>query len=547
MLLMFLSIVILIPTLMGWGKIIHSVLGPCTGGVAGHAFSGILGLSIIFTILSYFTPLNFYVEISAICMGLLFFFRDHLYKKFHAFSKKDCIIIVTASIIIVFCSSFYPFVLDHYGYYVPSIRWLTEYGMVKGISNLDITLGQMSVWHIFQAGFSHFSDPFLRINSIVLIIYILYIIEEKSWIQLCFIPVLLLFSQSPSPDLPVIVFSLIILNEIMKGNTSASSLFVFSSFVFIIKPTMVWLPILGFLYSFCIIKSRFISVLPGFAVILLFFIKNIYTFGYPIFPVAFPNLEVHWQPNPEILKISSRFAIQKTYDMQYSYEEIRNFSFTDYIKNWFLLDGIKSKINILFIVSILIFIVFTIIKKNRTITLICISLIIKSIAVLLFSAQYRFFVDVFFVTFFVLLASFFNRQKSLIVFFALSTIIISFLMIPDILKTYLPSFRPGSFMSKYELKQLYKPSTYHYHNFNSYKIGNLKFNVSKNYPYNFDTPLPAISESYIYSNIKAGIFPQLADEKNVHQGFIWKKLTTEQKAEAEKVIYSIKKTYQQNR
>lgn len=73
MLLMFLSTVILIPTLMGWGNIIHSVLGPCTRGVAGHAFSGILGLSIIFTILSFFTPLNFYVEISAICMGLLFF------------------------------------------------------------------------------------------------------------------------------------------------------------------------------------------------------------------------------------------------------------------------------------------------------------------------------------------------------------------------------------------------------------------------------------------------------------------------------------------
>lgn len=547
MLLMLLSTVILIPSFMGWGHIIHYVLTPYIKGVAGYALSGILGLSIIFTILSFFTPLNFYVEIPSLFIGLLFFLKDHLYKKFRVFSQTDCIIIVTASIIIIFCSSFYPFVLDHYGYYAPTIKWLNEYGMVKGISNLDITLGQMSVWHIFQAGFSNFSDPFLRINSILLIVYILYIIEEKSWIQLCIIPVLLLFSQSPSPDLPVIVFSLIILNEIMKGNSSAVSLFVFSSFVFIIKPTMIWLPILGFLYSTFIIKSKFNSVLPGLAIILLFFIKNIYTFGYPIFPVVLPNLGVHWQPNPEILKISSRFAIQKTYDMQYSYEEIRNFSAIDYIRNWFLLEGIKSKINILFIVSLLLFIVFAIIKKNKIITLICVSLIIKSILVLLFSAQYRFFIDVFFVIFLVFLAGCFNRKTSLALFFVLNMIIISFLMMPDILKTYLPSFRPGSFMGKYEIKQLYKPSAYHYNNFNSYKIGNLKFNVSKNYPYNFDTELPAISESYIYSNIKAGIFPQLADEENIHHGFIWKKLTPIQKTEAEKVMYSIKKTYQQNR
>ncbi|WP_449401401.1 LIC_10190 family membrane protein [Chryseobacterium wanjuense] len=268
---------------------------------------------------------------------------------------------------------------------------------------------------------------------------------------------------------------------------------------------------------------------------LLFFIKNIYTFGYPIFPISIEDLGVTWKPNPEVLKISSQYAIQKTYDMQYSYEEIQQFSGFDYIKNWLFLDGIKAKINMLFIFSLLIFIVFTFIKKNKIISLICISIITKSILVLLFSAQYRFFIDIFFVIFFVIFINYFNQKKSIAVFSVLSLIFIGFLTLPNILQTYLPSFKLGNFMGKFEKEQLYKPSTYDYNKFQSFKIGNLKFNVSKKYPYNFDTQLPAISESFIFEDIKASIFPKLIDEKNIKKGFIWKKLNPEEKKKQKKL------------
>lgn len=543
MIFILLSTFIIVPTLMGFGKIMENLFGSLLGGIAGKIISGILGISLIWTVLAFFIPLNIYVEIPTVLLGMIYFFKDKLYLEFYGFSKKDYPLISIVSLIILFCGSFYPYILDHFGYYVPSIKWLTEFGLVKGISNLDLTLGQMSVWHIFQAGFSNFSDPFLRINSILLIIYTLYIIEKKSWIQLCFVPVLLLFSQSPSPDLPVIIFSLIILNEIVKENKNTSLLFAFSVFVFAMKPTMIWLPIVSFLYSVFIIKSNIKNLIPGIVILLLFFIKNIYTFGYPVFPVSIGDLGVRWKPNPEVLKISSQYAIQKTYDMQYSYEEIQKFSGFDYIKNWLFLDGIKAKINILFIFSLLFFIVFTFIKKNKIISLICISILIKSILVLLFSAQYRFFIDVFFVIFFVIFINYFNQKKSLVIFSALSIIFIGFLTLPNILQTYLPSFKLGNFMGKFEKEQFYKPSTYDYNKFQSYKIGNLKFNVSKKYPYNFGTQLPAISESFIFEDIKANIFPQLIDEKNIKKGFIWKKLNTEEKKEAEKVINSINNSY----
>jgi len=546
MILILLSTIVIIPTLIGWGRISEYCLTPLFKGISGKIFSGILIISLVWTVLSFFIPLNMYVEIPTILLGLFYFFKDKLYQEFPLFSKKDYIVLSIILPIILFCGSFYPYMIDHFGYYVPSIKWLTEYGMIKGISNLNLVIGQMSIWHIFQAGFSNLSNPFLRINTILLIIYTLYIIEKKSWIHFCFLPFLLLFSQSPSPDLPVIIFSLVILNEIVKKNQDTTILFIFSAFVFAIKPTMIWLPILSFSYAAFIIKSGFKNLIPGILIIVLFCIKNIYTFGYPVFPVSAGDMGISWKPNPDILKISSQIAIRKAYDMQYSYQQIQQFSWFDYVKNWFFLHGMKSKINILFVLSLLIFTVFAFIKNNKIVTLICISILIKSILVILFSAQYRFFIDVFFVIFFVMFVNYFNQTKSLIVFSVFSIIFVGFISIPQLVKKHFQSFYLGNFMKEPTMEQIYKPSIYKNIDYTSYKIGNLNFNVSKKYPLNYNTPLPAISEGYVFEYIKAGIFPQLIDKTNLKSGFIWKKLNSKEKKEAENVINSINNSYKQN-
>lgn len=542
MILILISSIFIIPVLMGWGKIMENIWGILFHGISWKMMSGIIGISLIWTLTSFFVPLNINVEVPSILLGLFFFFKNKLYQEFYQFSKKDFTVLSIISLTIIFAGSFYPYILDHFGYYIPTLKWLTEYGLIKGISNVDLTLGQMSFWHIFQAGFSNFSDPFLRINTVLLIIYTFYIIERKNWIHLCFLPVLLLFSQSPSPDLPVIVFSLIILNELINGNRNTIILFAFSVFVFAIKPTMIWLPILVFLVALFIFKSNFKQLLLGGAILFLFFIKNIWTFGYPVFPVAIGDLGLPWKPNPEVLKTSSQFAVMKTYDMQYTYEEIQKFSTADYIRNWFSLEGIKSKINILFVLSLLIFSGFAWIKKKKLITLICISLLIKSILILAFSAQYRFFIDVFFVIFFVMFHEYFDKKKSIVVFSALSLFFISILSFPEIIQKYIPSFRVGSFMAGLKKEQILKPSTYEYQQFDTFKVGNLQFNVSHNYPYSFETPIPAVTPFYIIDDVKAGIFPQLLDKNDIKKGFIWKKMTPEEKREAQKVINNIKNT-----
>lgn len=538
------SIIVILPVLLGWGKLFESTFKTqLFEGISGKILFGIFGVSTIWTILAFFIPLNIHVEIPTIIIGLIYFFKRKLFLDLYCFSTKDCWLLMVSSGIILFCGSFHPYILDHFGYYFPSIQLLKEYGLVKGISNLDLVLGQMSIWHIFQTGFSNFTDPFLRLNTVLLIVYLIYIIEKKNWIQLCFLPILLLFSQSPSPDLPVIIFSLIILNEIILNNKNTSTLLAFSVFVFAIKPTMIWLPILTFLYSTFIIKSQFKILISGIAIFILFCFKNIWTFGYPIFPISIIDFGFSWKPNQELLQSSSEFAIMKTFDNQYSYAEIQKFSTFDYIKNWLFLDGIKSVINILFILSLITFTVFTFIKRNKIITFICISLIVKSILVLLFSAQYRFFIDVFFVIIFVMVFNYLDKKKSFIIYSALMIFFVSFITFPSIITHLIPSYRMSSFMGKFKLEQLYKPSTYQYKKYHSFESGNLKFNVSEKYPFNFDTPIPAISDSYVFDYQKAGIFPQLIDKNDIRKGFISKKMTLKERNEVKKITEKIENSY----
>lgn len=131
----------------------------------------------------------------------------------------------------------------------------------------------------------------------------------------------------------------------------------------------------------------------------------------------------------------------------------------------------------------------------------------------------------------------------MIVYSFLSLIFISFLTFPSLVAQSIPSFRMSSFMGKFEWKQLYKSSAYQYKKHQSFEAGNLKFNVSEKYPFNFDTPIPAISESYVFDYQKAGVFPQLIDKNDIRKGFISKKMNLDEQKQVKKITEKIKNSY----
>ncbi|KIA88555.1 membrane protein [Kaistella jeonii] len=532
-------LVILLPVFSGFGQFFSKISGNLSEGIAINSIMGIFSISIVYSVLAFFIPLNIFVEGTFIILGLFFFFYFKIYNQFWSFIAENKRLFPLLSFIIIFFGSFYPFILDHFGYYVPTVKWISEVGLVQGISNLDLLLGQMSVWHILQAGFSNFADPFLRINVLVLIVYLIYILEKKSWIHLLFLPVLFLLSQSPSPDLPVIAFSLIILNEIINFNKNCALLFALSMFVFAIKPTITWLPIFAFSYSLLVLKSNFKFIFLGIFVLILFIFKNIWTFGFPVFPVQFLDLGLSWKPNPQLLQNSSEIAIMKTYDMQYQFAEIQKFSGFDYIKNWLFLSGIKGKIHLLFVLSLLVFFIYSLKKNSKLIWILFISILIKSILVLLFSAQYRFFLDVFFVIFFVLFNKLLTKKISILIFSVLSLFFAGFLSFPSMVKDLLPSFKLGNFLTGFTENQFYKPSHFELYKYKTHQIGNLKFNVVEKYPFSFDTPLPAISPQFIQEDLNAGIFPQLKGN-TLKEGFIWRKISEKEKEDLRFILKDFK-------
>lgn len=535
MLYLLLSLCILAPTLAGIGRL-TSRFFPLWRGISADLVSGMVFISLSWTMVSFFVPIGIEIEILTLVLGVSSFIYQKQYREFYLFFRENFKISVPIIGLILYFSSFAPFILDHFGYYVPSILWIKEIGLAKGISNVDLLLGQMSVWHIFQAGFSYLSDPFLRINAILLLAYLIYSLEKRNYLHLVFFPILFLFVQSPSPDLPVIIFSLILLNEILTKNTHLGSLFFISVFIFVIKPTAVWTIILTLLYGFLYLKKYSLQwILGGILLGGWFCFKNIWLFGYPIFPISIFNLGVDWAVNPQLLEKSSQFAIQKTYDMQYSYEEIQHFSRFDYIKNWFLLNGIKSKIHIFFILSLIVFLGYTLFSKKKLVYFILISIGIKTAVVLLFSAQYRFFLEVFFVIFFVIAYQKTNKQLLAIPFIGLTSIIGVILFYPAFLQKHIPSFAVGQLMQGFHSLQWIKPTDYQLHQYKRYSIGNLNFHITENYPLNFDTPPICISPSFLKDYLKLGIFPQQYGH-SAKDGFYWRTLTEEEKQKLQRII-----------
>src|SRR5690606_4708107 len=128
-----------------------------------------------------------------------------------------------------------PYMGDNETYYVQTIQWLNQYGLVKGLGNLHIFFAQTSGWHILQSGlnFGFVSHSLNDLNGFLLIMatfFWLFHLNKffSSHISmdlfLGFMPFLnlifFLFVSSPSPDLPIFIFSQIIFYLFYKNYNS---------------------------------------------------------------------------------------------------------------------------------------------------------------------------------------------------------------------------------------------------------------------------------------------------------------------------------------
>ena len=526
MLLLFFSFIIFFIICYGYGSIIHPFFSRNCTIISLTLFSGVLFLMTLHTVVSFIFPLNIYYEIIVngigIILGIFKTYKNFEKIKFY-FSYEFLLLIL----LILFTASFFPYIVDHFGYYIPTIKWLNEYGIVKGIANLSFILAQQSPWHILQAGIDDTIDPYFKLNSYFLLFYIMYYLEQNKVALLLPLPILLLYVQSPSADLAVIIFTLLLINETCNAKYSLSYLLLISVATCFIKPLAFGL-VLWIIYliykenKFYKLNTKYwnLSILFSLYIGVLYLIKNFYTSGLLLYPLDFKVANPKWLVSNYVIEYSNKIALLKSYDMKFSIEEISSMSnFTKFI-NWLKLSGFKGIIHKLFIVIFIIYFSIMLYFRQKKLLVYGFISLLNCVIIYLFSAQYRFMLPILLGLLFIIFCSLkINKMILKTGIYGVSIVMILLISFPFFLQLIVPSFQLSHLMRPYEINLLLMPENYSTPKYKTYVSGNMKINVPIEYPYTYSIPLPAIS-TFEEKAIKNKLLnPQLINSNTISDGF----------------------------
>ncbi|OIQ16630.1 MAG: hypothetical protein BM557_09980 [Flavobacterium sp. MedPE-SWcel] len=429
-----------------------------------------------------------------------------------------------------------PFIIDNESYYIQTIKWVNEYGLVKGLANIHIYLAQVSPWHILQAGLnlSFLSTTFNDLNGFLFIICILYCLleprnNEKSnkttWFSL--LPVVsivfFLFLDAPSPDLPLLVITPLILYLYTREQTLERfkiSLILFA-FIAFIKITI--LPV-GILFLPALINRGkllyFIKLLSVFATIWI--VKNIIVSGYPLYPFTFITSGNDWVVPQAILDSINTISHKDVYGVDSST------SFIQKLISWLQLDGIKGVFNKLIVFLFLIMLLFKKVRQNKKYLVIYSAFLIHFITLLFISPQYRFFLpEIMFFTLFIIseVVNYLNKEtfNTTVI---LGGVLLSFTLFVDFNFKPLTANKHHQSVSKLKASQLYQPepiTRYPEMKFIKKQVGKFEYYSPETNFFIFGTgngSLPCVNESQLdYFKQKTGYIPQPRGEF-IEEGFI---------------------------
>ncbi|RZJ72301.1 hypothetical protein [Flavobacterium sp.] len=318
MLLIALSFVYIVFTTVNFGACANSLFKTKTSDFTTISILGLFAITVIASFWAIFGRINweFHTALLVLNIVLFFVFRNAVVANFRLlkirFSKLPKslkLLFAVNAILILAKSAAAPYILDNESYYIQTIKWLNEFGFVKGLANLHIFLAQMSGWHIAQSAFSfsflypNFNDLSgfcLLIANLYSVFRLLDFLETKSKVALTMglLPIanvfLLQFSGAPAADIPVFVLTFLALDVFFchfqtptKANFTLLALLVlFALYIKITVLALVILPIWLLLSDFRNLISKRIFF-AGLTVFALFITKNIIVSGQALFPLPY--------------------------------------------------------------------------------------------------------------------------------------------------------------------------------------------------------------------------------------------------------------------
>lgn len=525
---------------------------------------GLFATTIFASIWAVFGRINieFHLIFLILNIGIYFSFKNEiqiLYKSFFlelkalTLSLKIALLFIFI-LILAQCASI-PYIIDNESYYIQTIKWINEYGFVKGVANLHLFLGQTSGWHITQSvfNFSFLYNKFNDLSGFCLLLGNIYAFfrlnsyfknNETNHLIIGFLPLVNIFFftfiSTPSPDLPVYILSLIIffkfINHYEKLNPETFNLItILILFTIFIKTTsiiLVLIILVLFIKHYKILIQKITQpLIIGLVVLSLFLIKNTTISGYPLFPSVFDPFSFDFQIPAPI----AHFYYDETKRAAFSLTENQYNSLNTFeiFKVWISRPGLHGIFNkaILFLLVIIPVFIFKFFNKKSFWILYGI-LFSQMILLFLSSPQYRFFINAILLFSFLIAACILNTKRKILISLYLSLLILTvIIMTPFNLSLFTSNIylKNNSTFSLNEIIFPYKNSKFD----NDYEIiknGNLQYNSPINSVFFWGTgdgELPCVNKEQIkYFEMYYKIKPQMRTT-NLKDGFYSKNILNE--------------------
>lgn len=525
-------------------------------------FFGLFGISIFTGFWAIFLPINeIYQVIQILIVCLLFYYNKPLilialtdlkqqFKTFSIFFKSSLILVFILAL--AQCAS-PPFLIDNESYYIQTIKWLNEYGFVKGLTNLHVFLGQTSGWHILQSAFnfSFIYDSLNDISGFCLLLgnfyamskLNLYIKSKKKNALDLIIGLFPLFNvfffqfiSVPSADIAIYVITLIVFHQfttcflVYKKSTfiTLALLTIFASFI---KLTGVFL----FLFTIIIYLKYYIEakkltlLISGFGAITLslFIIKNLILTGTILYPLH-GIIETSWSLPETITEYISNYSKASTYNL--TIDNYNTASKIDLFKHWLLLPKLDGIINKLMLLILLIFPLVILKSKYKKAFFFIYSItIINLIIIFNFSPQYRFFFPFLMVLLLITSAQILKSHKLMYLIQTGALVLICVPLLYPINNSNLTNTTYHTESSTFRFSYTFFPykNTKYSSKYETVTVGNLKLNAPTEIDFFWGTgniPLPALKEEQLdYFSTYFNTIPQLRGE-TLKEGFYSKNL-----------------------
>jgi hypothetical protein len=448
MLLIVLSWIYIAFTSLNWGFVFRKLLKINDCHVTIHLILGLFLYTIITSGAAFFIRIHieYYVVILILNLILTFIFKKDIAQylntalyTFKAFKIQYKILFGLVFLLALAQSATAPYLIDNESYYIQTIKWINEFGYVKGLANLHVFLGQNSSWHTLQAGFNFpfISNRFNDINGYVFVLLGLLFVEKlhkNETKQDFFLGLVLVFSlffmqfvNTPSPDLIVFLITPYVIYEFILNykNISINRFKILLSlvlFLCFIKVTMLVLSVLIAILFFINYKTlKFESLrytIICCIILSMFLLKNYIISGYLLYPTsAFNVLDVDWKLPKQLLQLYKT----GTYQSGMNNTDVTHLNAFETFSYWIKIPKLHGFFNKVYVILLIIFPLFILKIKNRKPLLIIYMLALLQFAIVwLNSPQYRFFFVFIVVLSLQIFISVFKSQKIGLIFIYVS-------------------------------------------------------------------------------------------------------------------------------